>query len=82
MLLFPAEARHSDTTLAGERLMSTTLSKRSDVGALAAVEPVSLWQSLLLFGIPAVLFRLVLYNGTGWLVTHGVAEVVAVLLPE
>lgn len=45
----------------------------------ATPQPLTLWQSLLLFAIPGVLFRLVLYNGTGFMVTHGVSESVAVI---
>lgn len=59
--------------------MLAPLATRSPVDAPATPTPLPLWQALLLFGIPAILFRLVLYSGTGFLVTHGVSESVAVI---
>jgi membrane protease YdiL (CAAX protease family) len=59
--------------------MTAQLATGSRVHAPATSTPLPLWQALLLFGIPAVLFRLALYNGTGFLVTHGVSESVAVV---
>lgn len=52
---------------------------RAHPDAPAAPRPLPLWQALLFFGVPAVLFRLALYNGTDLLVTHGVSESVAVI---
>ena len=40
--------------------------------------PLRLGTALLLFGVPAVAFRLALYGGTGFLVTHGASQLVAV----
>ncbi|MGZ3602842.1 MAG: CPBP family intramembrane glutamic endopeptidase [Ktedonobacterales bacterium] len=59
--------------------MSVLPAKRSPVQAPPKPAPLPLWQALLLFGIPAVLFRIVLYNGTGFLVMHGVSESAAVI---
>lgn len=42
-------------------------------------KPLPLRQALLLFLVPAVLFRFVLYNGTGFLVAHGVSQATAVI---
>lgn len=59
--------------------MLATVANRAHPDAPATPKPLPLWQALLLFGIPAVVFRLALYNGTGFLVAHGVAEAVAVI---
>jgi membrane protease YdiL (CAAX protease family) len=58
--------------------MSAPTAPHSRAHVRARLTPLPLWQALLLFGIPAVLFRLALYNGTGFLVTHGISEAVAV----
>src|SRR5579875_1272167 len=60
--------------------MLAPLVKRIQTEAPAAPKSLPLWQALFYFAIPAFLFRLILYNGTGYLVTHGVVEVTAVVL--
>jgi hypothetical protein len=60
--------------------MSSTLTTGTETQVAANVKPLPLWQSALLFGVPASLFRLFLYNGTGLLLSFGVAQVVAVIL--
>ncbi len=44
------------------------------------LEPLPLQRALLFFLVPAVLFRIVLYNGTGLLLAYGASQAAAVIL--
>lgn len=59
----------------------STQSKKST----AQIEPMSFWKALLYFGLPALLFRIFLYNGTPMLIGLGMkpfeANVVSFTVP-